>query len=117
VNEGLVHAMSKAATNYSSDIDEFNEVGLTPIESDLVKSPRVAESPINMECTLRDIITLGSKPGGASLIIGEVVLVHIQDEIWSNGDVRVEKLKAVGRLGGNLYCRTGDIFEIKRPDL
>ena len=83
----------------------------------MVKSPRVAESPINMECILRQIITLGHKPGGSSLVIGEVVLVHVLDEVWSDGEIKVAKLNAVGRLGGNQYCRTADVFEIKRPDL
>lgn len=115
VDENLAETMNQTAADYPSNVDEFKEVGLTPVNSEIVKAPRVAESPINMECQLRQIITFGSKTGGSHLIIGEVILVHIIDEIWINGEIQLSKLKAIGRLGGNYYSKIGEKFEMKRP--
>ena len=61
------------------------------------------------------IIEFGEAPRRCSFIIGEVVRVHIKDELYINGDIQMSELKAIGRLGGELYCRTTDIFEMKRP--
>lgn len=116
VDETIAEAMNQASANYPSDIDEFKEVGLTPLRSDLVKAPRVAESPVNMECHLVQIMEFGEAPGGSHFVIGEVVLIHIKDELWLNDHVRISKFKAIGRLGEELYCRLTDIFEMKAPD-
>ena len=114
VTESLAEPMNQAAKDYPIDVDEFKEVGLTPVRADIVKSPMVAESPINMECRLVQIIEFGDARR-TGFIIGEVVRVHIKDEVYINGEVDPSKLKAIGRLGGALYCRTTDIFEIESP--
>ncbi|MFH1002722.1 MAG: flavin reductase family protein [Chloroflexota bacterium] len=116
VNESLAEAMNQSSAEYPSDVDEFQEVGLTPVKADLVKSPLVAESPINMECRLVQILEFGESPRLTSVVIGEVVRVHIKDELYVNGGIRMSELKALGRLGGDLYCRTTDIITMKRPD-
>ena len=116
VNETLAQAMNQTSASYPSFIDEFKEVGLTPVKSDIVRAPRVAESPMNMECKLRQILEFGKSPGGSNLIIGEVVLIHIWDKLVIDGEIQMSKLKTIGRLGGDSYCRTGDTFEMKRPD-
>jgi flavin reductase (DIM6/NTAB) family NADH-FMN oxidoreductase RutF len=116
VNETLAQAMNQTSASYPSFVDEFKEVGLTPVKSDMVQAPRVAESPINMECKLRQILEFGKSPGGSHLIIGEVVLVHLWDGLVIDGEIQMSKLKAIGRLGGESYCRTTDTFEMKRPD-
>jgi flavin reductase (DIM6/NTAB) family NADH-FMN oxidoreductase RutF len=115
VNEELAEAMNQAAGEYPSHVDEFQVAGLTPVKSDLVKSPRVAESPVNMECRLMQILEFGQSPNVNSFIIGEVVGVHVQEETWVDGVIKASKVKAIGRLGEDLYCRTKDIFEMKRP--
>ena len=115
VDESLAEAMNLTSANYPSDVDEFKEVGLTAVRSDMVKAPRVAESPVSMECQLLQILQFGTMPNGCDLVIGEVVLVHIKDELYINGEVQASKLKAIGRLGGDCYCRTTDLFEMKRP--
>jgi len=115
VDETLAEAMNQASAEYPSDVDEFKQVGLTAVKSELVKAPRVAESAVNMECTLVQILEFGEVPTGNHAIIGEVVLVHVKDELWAGDQIDVSKLKAIGRLGGQLYCRTTDIFEMKRP--
>ena len=114
VTESLAEPMNQASTDYPSDVDEFKEVGLTPVRADIVKSPMVAESPINMECRLVQILEFGDARR-TGFIIGEVVRVHIKDEVYINGEVDPSKLKALGRLGGALYCRTTDIFEMESP--
>jgi len=116
VNETLAQAMNQTSASYRSSVDEFKEVGLTPVKSDIVKAPRVAESPVNMECKLRQILEFGKSPGGSNLIIGEVVLVHLGDELVIDGQIQMSRLKAIGRLGGDSYCRTTETFEMKRPD-
>jgi flavin reductase (DIM6/NTAB) family NADH-FMN oxidoreductase RutF len=115
VNEDLAEAMNQAAGEYPSHVDEFKVAGLTPVKSDLVKSPRVAESPVNLECRLMQILEFGQSPNVNSFIIGEVICVHVQEEIWIDGVIKASKVQAIGRLGEDLYCRTKDIFEMKRP--
>jgi flavin reductase (DIM6/NTAB) family NADH-FMN oxidoreductase RutF len=112
VDETLAKAMHEASTEYPSDVDEFKEVGLTALKSDLVKAPRVAESPVNMECKLVRIWEFGEVSTGGHLIIGEVMLAHIKDELWAVDKIDIYKLKVIGRLGGDLYCRTRDMFEM-----
>jgi flavin reductase (DIM6/NTAB) family NADH-FMN oxidoreductase RutF len=117
VTESLAAAMNQTAAEYPSSVDEFKEVGLTPLKSDIVVAPRLAESPVNMECKLLKIEQFGNAPQIASLIIGEVVLIHIRDEYCADGSIHPLKLKLIGRLGGDFYCRTTDIFQMWRPEL
>lgn len=115
VTEELVDAMNQASKDYPSDVDEFKEVGLTPVKGDLVRSPMVAESPVNMECRLVKILEFGEAPRINNFVIGEVLRVHVKDDLWIDNKIKADRLKAVGRLGEELYCRTTDMFEIKRP--
>ena len=115
VNEALADAMNQASADYPSDVDEFKETGLTPVKADIVKSPMVGESPVNMECRLVQILQFGSASRPSSFIIGEVVMVHVRDELYLNDEIQMSGLKAIARMGGQLYCRTTDIFELKRP--
>lgn len=115
VNETLAEPMNQTSADYPSDVSEFDEVGLTPLKSDLVKAPRVMESPVNMECQLRQIMEFGEFPHSTDVVIGEVLRVHIRDDLWVNGAIQMSKLKAIARLGGEFFCRTTDIFEMKRP--
>jgi len=114
VDEALAEAMNQASAEYPSDVDEFKEVGLTPVKSELIRAPRVAESPVSMECKLTQILESGEAAAGGHIIIGEVLSVHIKDELWAGDQIDVSKLKPIGRLGGDLYCRITDIFEMKR---
>jgi flavin reductase (DIM6/NTAB) family NADH-FMN oxidoreductase RutF len=116
VTESIAHPMVKTAGAYPIDVDEFEKVGLTPAKADLVAPPLVAESPINMECRLLQILEFGELPHKNSFVIGEVVLVHVGDEFITQNQIDASKLKLIGRLGGKgkAYCRTTDIFNIKR---
>ena len=118
VDETLVDAMNVTATPYPGDVDEFKEAGLTPVNSDLIKVPMVAESPVQMECRLNQILEFGEAPGVTHYIIGEILRIHVKDELYANDEIQVDKLRAVGRLGGrgrDLYCRTTDSFTVQRP--
>jgi len=117
VDENLAEAMNRTSADYPSAVDEFREVGLTPTKSDLVSAPRVAESPVHMECRLVNIQEFGKVPTGYHLIIGEVVLIHVKEELWNGDHIDISKLRVIGRLGEQLYCRVTDIFEMKRPEI
>ena len=106
VNENIVEAMNKTAAEYPEDVNEFDVANLTQIDSDLVKPPRLSESPVNMECKLERIITLGTEAHPQGLVIGEIIQLHIDDEIISGHRINHEKLKPVGRLAGNMYTHT-----------
>ena len=115
VDEALGEAMNQASAEYPSHVDEFKEAGLTPVKADIVKSPMVAESPINMECRLLQILEFGDTRR-ASFIIVEVVRVHIKDELYIDNEIQTPELKAIARMGGaDSYCRTTDIFKMSRP--
>ena len=118
VTESIAYYMVKTSRAYPADVDEFKEVGLTPAKADLIKPPLIAESPINMECRLLQILEFGQASRINSFVIGEVVLIHIKDEYVSDGRLQPQKLKIVGRMAGHgrTYCRTTEMFDIKRPD-
>jgi flavin reductase (DIM6/NTAB) family NADH-FMN oxidoreductase RutF len=115
VTEELAKPMNQTCFEYSPDVSEFTEVGLTPLKSEVVKAPRLAESPVNMECRALEIMEFGKVPEGGHMIIGEVLVVHVKDEFWSDDHINMTKLKAIGRLGGDIYCRTTSVFEMHRP--
>jgi flavin reductase (DIM6/NTAB) family NADH-FMN oxidoreductase RutF len=96
-------------------VDEFDIAGLTSVPSDIVKPPRVAESPVNMECRLNQIINLGEGAGGHGLVIGTIVLMHVRDDIINGHRINHQLMKPTGRLAGSMYCHTADTFELVRP--
>jgi flavin reductase (DIM6/NTAB) family NADH-FMN oxidoreductase RutF len=115
VSEAIASAMNQASGDYPSHVDEFKETGLTPLACDLVSPPRVAESPIQLECRLMQIMEFGASPRLHNFVVGEVLIVHVQDDLMVDGVIKADRLKAVGRLGEDSYCRTRDLFEMKRP--
>jgi len=115
VSEEIAAKMNLCAGDYPPDVDEFQVSGLTPIPSDLVKAPRVAESPINMECRLLYTISLSGLVNGGNLVLGEVVRFHIDDAYFNNFRIDPDKLRAIGRMAGNSYTRTEDRFDMIRP--
>ncbi|MFZ3340477.1 MAG: flavin reductase family protein [Terriglobales bacterium] len=116
VGEEIEQQMNLASGEYPRGVDEFEISGLTPVKSDLIRPPRVLESPVSMECRLIQILDVSARPRGASLIIGKVVRFHIDDRVIDeNFHIDPEKLRAIGRMGGNMYTRTRDRFEMVRP--
>lgn len=115
VSEEFAEKMNLCSGDYPPEVDEFQVSGLTPIPSDLVKPPRVAESHINMECRLLYTISMSALINGGNLVLGEVLRFHIDDAYVSNYRIDPEKLRAIGRMAGNSYTRTQDRFDMIRP--
>jgi len=112
MDEALIKPAIQASADYPSSVDEIKEVGLTAIAADKVKSPRIAESQISLECRLVQRLELGEGENRRGVVFGEVVLAHVKDELWVDDKIQPSRLKAVGRVGGGIYCRTSDIFEM-----
>ena len=115
VSEEIADQMNLCSAEVPPEIDEFELSGLTPLASDLVKPPRVAESKVQMECRLRQILVVSDEPGGGSLVLGDVLSFHIEESLLEGYKIDPEKLKAIGRMGGPTYVRTRDRFEMQRP--
>lgn len=117
VNYDIVQQMSLSSTEYAEGVNEFEKAGLTPIASDVVKPFRVAESPVQFECKVNDVIALGTEGGAGNLIICEVVKLHINEAILDeNGVIDQHKIDLVARLGGNWYSRSNmGLFEVPKP--
>ena len=119
ITENLASAMNVTAAPYPREVSEFVKAGLTPIKADIVNAPMVAESLVKMECRVIQIIEFGKAPITNSLILGSVLRVHVADEFWNKLTRRVEGLRPIARLGGegDIYCRTDDTFQMKRPTI
>lgn len=117
VNFDIVQQASLSSTEYGDGVNEFLKAGLTAIPSDIVKPFRVAESPVQFECKVNDIIKLGDDGGAGNLIICEVVKLHIDENILDeNGAVDQFKIDLVSRMGGNWYSRANKgLFEVEKP--
>ncbi|MBB2151534.1 flavin reductase family protein [Pedobacter gandavensis] len=118
VNYPMVQQMSLASTEYVKGINEFEKAGFTMFPSELVKPPRVAEAPVQMECLVKEIIHLGDQPGAGNLILAEIKLIHIKEEILdADGKIDQEKIDLVARLGGDWYCRVTpeSLFKVAKP--
>ncbi|WMI67096.1 flavin reductase family protein [Aestuariibaculum sp. YM273] len=117
VNYDMVQQMSLSSSDFPEGVNEFEKSGLTMLKSDIVKPFRVAESPVQMECKVNDIIALGTEGGAGNLIICEVVKFHIDEDVLDeNGKVIQEKLDLVARAGGSYYTRANKgFFEIPKP--
>lgn len=116
VVDDIVEAMNKTAAEYPAQINEFEIAGLTPAPSAMVKPPRVLESPVNLECQLSQVITIGEGETESGLVLAEVITLHIDDKVVTDDRVDPRKLKAIGRLGGSDYSRTDNLFALTRPN-
>lgn len=109
-------AMNLTSYAYPPEVDEFAEAGFTPLPSELVGPPRVAESPVQMECRLIEMVKVGQGPASGNLCICEVLCFHVARQIClPDGTVDVTKVDLIGRLGGAGYCTMRDRFDLPRP--
>ena len=117
VNYDIVQQASLSSTEYADGVNEFLKSGLTMLPSDIVKPYRVAESPVQFECKVNEIIALGNDGGAGNLIICEVLKIHIKEEILDeHGMIDQYKIDLVSRLGGNWYSRSNQgLFEVEKP--
>lgn len=120
VSEDITKKMVKSSLDYDSDIDEFRESGLTHLQSDLIKPFRVKESPVQMECKVNKIISLGNSGGSGNLIICEILLIHISEKILDEKNrIDQKKINLIGRLGYDWYIKSSNesLFEINKNNL
>ena len=118
VNYHMVQQVSLASVEYPKGINEFLKAGFTMLPSKVVKPPRVAESPVQFECVVNDIISLGKTPGAGNLIIAEIKLMHINESVLDvDGKIEQQKMDHVARLGGDWYCRVTpeNLFKVAKP--
>jgi flavin reductase (DIM6/NTAB) family NADH-FMN oxidoreductase RutF len=117
VSHAMVQQMNVASAEYGDGVDEFQKSGFTPLPARFVKAALVAESPVQMECRLKEILELGSGPGSGLMVIGEVLCFHVKDELLKGDLPDPAKLDHVGRNGGAYYTRaSGDaLFEVAKP--
>jgi flavin reductase (DIM6/NTAB) family NADH-FMN oxidoreductase RutF len=114
----LAEKMNQTSTEFAPNVDEFEYAGLTPLPSQTIKPPRVAEAPIQMECVVDKIIYTGRPGSEGGLIMGVVKLWHINDEVLTETNtIDPHKLHAIGRMGGSWYTKTSDLFNMPRPPL
>jgi flavin reductase (DIM6/NTAB) family NADH-FMN oxidoreductase RutF len=119
VNYSMVQQVSLSSCEYPKNINEFTKAGFTQIPSDLVAPPRVAESPIQLECTVAQIIALGEKAGAGNLVLAEIKKIHIAESVLNaNNKIDQAKLDLVARLGGDWYARINEqnLFEVTKPN-
>ncbi|MGO9466734.1 MAG: flavin reductase family protein [Isosphaeraceae bacterium] len=114
--EGLARQLNETSKELPYGQSEAEYTGLTLEPSIKVRPPRVAESPVHLECRVRQLVSIGDGPIAANLVIGEVLLIDIDDSVLdSAGRVDPMKLRTIARLGGDFYCRSTDLFEMERP--
>jgi len=118
VNYPMVQQMSLSSTEYAKGVNEFEKAGFTMLPSVLVKPPRVAEAPVQLECVVKEVIHLGDNPGAGNLVLAEVKLIHVSEAILDNeGKIDQVKIDLVARLGGDWYCRVTpeNLFKVAKP--
>ena len=119
VNYEMMHQMSLSSCEFPKGVDEFEKSGFTKLASEKVKAYRVAESPVQIECKVRDIIETGKEGGAANLIICEVLVMHINDAVLDEKHhIDPNKIDLVARMGGDYYCRASGnaVFEVSKPN-
>lgn len=119
VNYEMVQQISLASCDYPKGTNEFIKAGFTPLDSELVKPPRVAEAPIQLECIVQEVITLGENAGAGNLILALIKKIHIREEVLdAHKNIDQVKLDLVARLGGDWYARITEenLFKVEKPN-
>lgn len=116
VSEWIAEPMHQTSAMYASGVSELEEVGLHTIDSVKIKAPRIKESAAHFECRLFNHMQVGSGPGSTTIVIGEILMVHIANEAYSEGRILLEKLAPIARLGGPSYSYIDRIFNLNRPE-
>jgi len=114
----MVHQTSLASTEFPKGVNEFVKSGFTMLPSEMVKPPRVKESPVQMECKVKEVIELGKNAGAGNLVVCEIVLMHISESVLNEKNfIDQHKIDLVGRLGANWYVRASGnaLFEVTKP--
>ncbi|RMF87702.1 MAG: flavin reductase family protein, partial [Nitrospirae bacterium] len=121
--EMVVHMVERAtveravacSAEFPPEVDELAACGFTPVPSEVVRPPRVAEAPVAMECRLRQVVELAQGERGAHLVVADILRYHLDEAVWNQGRLDPDRLDPVGRLAGQSYCTCRNRFEIPRP--
>jgi len=119
VSYDILGQTSLASCEYPQGVNEFEKSGFNMLESEVVKPPRVAESPVQLECKINQVIPLGEKAGSGNLVVAEILRIHLSEKILdANGNVDQHALDLVARLGGNWYARINkdSLFQLEKPN-
>jgi flavin reductase (DIM6/NTAB) family NADH-FMN oxidoreductase RutF len=119
VNYDITYQMVLSSANYPEGVNEIEKAGFTALDSDHIRPKRIAESPVQFECIVKQVIELSDGPAAGNLVLAEVVKIHVHEDILTDqGKIDQYKIDLVGRMGGDTYVRaTGDnLFEISRPN-
>jgi flavin reductase (DIM6/NTAB) family NADH-FMN oxidoreductase RutF len=111
----LAEAMNLTSGEYDASVNEFEVAKVTPKPSKIVRPPRVSESSVSFECKLHQILDFSQRPTSSSLVIGQIVSIHIDDAHIKDGKLDRNSLDLIGRMGGIQYTRTTQRFEMVRP--
>jgi flavin reductase (DIM6/NTAB) family NADH-FMN oxidoreductase RutF len=115
VSEEARERMNITAIEFESGVSEPHEAGLTTVASVHVKPPRLADSPVSMECELIQIVEFGTEN---ALVLGRILVMHVRDEFVIDPVkhyIDTPRLKLLGRMhGAGWYARTSDLFEMER---
>lgn len=116
-NYDMVQQLSLSSTEYGDGVDEFIKSGFTKTPSDKIRPFRVAESPVQLECKVNEIIALGTEGGAGNLIICEVIKIHISEAVLNEkGTIDQHKIDLIARMGGDWYTRANKgMFEVAKP--
>ncbi len=109
--------MNETSFPYSEGVDEWAIAGFTALPSEVVGPPRVAESPVHLECRAYQIVSHGEGPGSGNYVIGEVLRAHVRTSLWEGQRIGAGSLRPIGRLGATEYVDLAvpEIFEMSRP--
>ncbi|MES2773623.1 MAG: flavin reductase family protein [Bacteroidota bacterium] len=119
VNYSMVQQASLSSCEYEKGVDEFVKAGFTKLPSQKVKAFRVAESPVQLECKVRQVIETGTEGGAGNLVICEVLVMHINDNVLDEQQrIDPHKIDLVARMGFDYYCRASGaaVFEVPKPN-
>lgn len=114
-SEALIEALNTTSASLPREEDEFTLAGLEKTLMSGVTVPRIAASPVAFGCKLYDLIRFGDQPLAGTLVLAQIVSIHIDDTLWDGRHVDVDLLKPIGRLAGSDYARATDRFAIERP--
>ncbi|RUR55271.1 flavin reductase family protein [Vreelandella populi] len=114
-SEALIEALNTTSASLSREEDEFELAGLEKAPMAGITVPRIAASPVAFGCKLYELIRFGDQPLAGTLVLAQVVSIHIDESIWDGRHVNIDLLKPIGRLAGNDYVRATDRFAIERP--
>lgn len=117
VSHEIAEKMNQSSGSYPPGVNEFEKAGLSTAPSTHIAPPRVAESLINFECKLHQVISFGEHPGAGNLVLGRIQCAHLHETVFKNGRVDIDVLHPIGRLAGMEYCEIKERFVMVRPEV